>query len=69
MTDESAAFQTGLQVRYAMSDHDASSPCTALELMTIASSIEEALVEGECQFSHPNWRFVDGLRALARVMA
>jgi hypothetical protein len=47
-----------------MSTHDTHSPLTVAELTTLASEMEEMLVAGECQFSHPDWRYVDGLRAL-----
>jgi len=54
----------GVSLRVAMSDHD-TGPLTPDELLTLAAEMEESLVENECQFSHPDWRYVDGLRALA----
>lgn len=50
-----------------MSHHDMVSPLTPAELRTLADEMETALVEHECQFNHPDWRYVDGLRALANV--
>lgn len=55
------------EVRHALSSHDTESPLSAAELNTVASEIEEGLIDNECNFSHPDWRIVDGLRALARL--
>lgn len=54
-------------LRFALSDHDVSSPLTPDEMRTLADETEEALIQSESQFSHPDWRYVDGLRALAGV--
>lgn len=55
--------------RRALSSHDMLSPCTPAELVKLAAEMEAALVEGECQFSHPDWRYIDGLRALAEQVS
>lgn len=52
-------------LRAALSDHDMTAPLTPAELRTLAEELEESLIDHECQFSHPDWRYVDGLRALA----
>ena len=55
-----------IEVRHALSDHDVTSPLSAEELWTLAREMEDSLINNECNFSHPDWRYVDGLRALAR---
>lgn len=52
-------------LRLALSDHDPITPCTSAELRTLAREMEDALIASEAQFSDPDWRIVDGLRALA----
>lgn len=44
----------------------AGAPITPREMLTLAATLERDLVEGECNFSHPEWRYVEGLRELAR---
>lgn len=51
--------------RHALSEHDTQAPATPAELRDLAASLEEVCIANECQFSHPDWRFIDGLRALA----
>lgn len=58
----------GAFLRAAMSDHDMTTPCSPAELRTLAAEMEDSLIEGECGFSHPDWRYVDGLRALAETL-
>ena len=53
-------------MRVALSDHDTEATASPVELRQLALELEESLIERECQFSHPDWRYVDGLRALAR---
>lgn len=55
-------------LRRALSDHDMVAPLTVEELLALATEIEEDLIANECNFSHPGWRQVDGLRATARKM-
>ncbi len=62
-------IQVDPMLRHALSDHDAQSPATADELRSLADKMEFACVQGECQFSHPDWRYIDGLRALAATLA
>jgi hypothetical protein len=57
-----------IDLRAALSDHDMVSPLTAVELSVLATEMETALINGECGFSHPDWRYVDGLRALAHAL-
>ena len=52
-------------MRVALGDHDAEATASPVELRQLALELEESLIERECQFSHPDWRYVDGLRALA----
>lgn len=54
-------------IRFALSSHDVESPLSAEELRALACEMEDVLIDNECNFSHPDWRYVDGLRALARL--
>jgi hypothetical protein len=56
------------ELRWAMSEHDTDTPLTAAELLTLAAQIETHLIAFEVQFSDPEWRYVDGLRALAHAL-
>lgn len=63
---DAATFST--EMRHALSDHDTASPLTPSELLTFAAEMEKDLIAHECQFSHPDWRIVDGLRALVLAL-
>ena len=54
-----------LELRHALSEHDTETPLSVDELRALADEMEESLINHECNFSHPDWRIVDGLRALA----
>lgn len=49
---------------YALGGHE-TGPLTPTELRTLAGEMEGSLIDGECQFNHPDWRYVVGLYALA----
>jgi hypothetical protein len=53
------------ELRWALCSHDVGAPIEPDEMRTLACDMEEALVNTESGFSHPDWRYVDGLRALA----
>ena len=57
------------ELRHALSSHDTQSPLSPDELITLAGEMEQALIESESGFSHPDWRYVDGLRALAAAVS
>jgi hypothetical protein len=52
-------------MRLAMSTHDFKTPLTPAELRTLAAEMEESVIESEGGFSHPDWRYIDGMRVLA----
>ncbi len=51
-------------IRLAFS-HGDTSPATPGELRTLAGEMEKTLIAHEHGFSHPDWRYIDGMRALA----
>lgn len=53
------------EMRHALSEHDVTAPLSVEEMYALANQIENDLVNHEVQFSDPEWRYVDGLRALA----
>lgn len=57
-----------MDIRVALSSHDMTTPATPEELRTLAAEMEEVLIRTEGRFDHPDWRLIDGLRALATVL-